>query len=82
MHTGGRIQNVVVIIVGFGIQRGLQAGKAGVSDGAGGQTLVKVSVVGIIQLGVNTLIVAFLGIDDGSVNVQERGLSPQRNRRL
>ena len=71
VHAGGRIQHIVVIIVGFGIQGSLQAGKTGVCNGAGGQTLVEVGVVGMIQFGVDPFILTFLGIDDGGVDVQQ-----------
>ena len=61
VHTGGRIEHIVVIIVAFGVQRRLQAGKAGVRDGRGGQANVSVGVVGAFQAGVDVIGNAVLG---------------------
>ena len=73
MGAGGGIQHVVIIVVGFGIQRGLQAGKTWVRNGRGRQTHVKVGVVGAVQTGVDVVGHAVLGIDDGGVMFSRAG---------
>ena len=76
MGAGGGIQHVVIIVVGFGIQRGLQAGKTRVRNGRGRQTHVKVGVVGAVQTGVDVVGHAVLRVDDGGVDVQQGGVVP------
>ena len=85
MQTGGSIQNVVIIVGGFGVQRGPDAVKTGIGDGTGDQTGINVGVVGAVNLqifGTQRLLVVTQSIEDGGIDIQIGGSLPQLYRRL
>ena len=73
MGSGGRIQNVEIVIGGAGVQCGLQTCQTGIGNGTGGKADIGVSVVGMVdpQILCSQIGLTIQSVDDRGVDVQE-----------
>ena len=71
VQAGTGIQSIVIILSACGGQSGLNTQKAGITNGRGGQSFRFIGVVRTVQILVDHICLAALGIDDGGVNFQE-----------